>query len=360
MRAPALIGLLPKSKYSAVDEARAIRLAAFATMGCKVMLPVYLGRKRLGYVVGDPENKRTLWFAGAANITALRAAIAGGQYTRSAFFKNNSAGGPSTVLWYDLWSEQGDPAPPSSPYGGTASTARALDNTVIGGIQHGPDVSTSYFKQIGLISASVSNIQTLLTIYDRVLQYDGNPYSTSTTTMTNTIPPPRYNTTGDGGMQIMMTVGLTGTGAGPVALAALGYTNDQGSAETVPIQTNQNTVAPNLTAFGTTFGAEIVCPYSGGSSNAVGPFICLSQNDLGVHNVTSLQFSATDGTNKCTLALVRPIAHIVIPNSGVFWETDYIAQIMNFEQVHDKAHISLLCYPGPAGNVYGSVEFVWS
>jgi hypothetical protein len=359
VHAPALIGLHRKSIYHPSAEAQAVERAVIGARGTKMGLPVYYGTKKLAYVIGDPWNKRTL-VRSAAGLDSIQSALLNNQRWQQTFFKNNTSGTASNTAWYDWWSCNGDPIPSSSPYGGTANTARSFDDTAEAGIKNGPRVGANFFKQVSKVCAQTSNIQTLMLLYDRVVAYDNNIWSSTLLNFNNTVTAPRYGTNGSGGLQICCT-NITASGVGPVVLSALTYVNDQGTAgQTVPIQTGHTSVQANAVAQNATFGAQVVCPWSPGASNGVGPFFCLGQNDLGAQQVTSIQFSANDGTNTYCLFLCRPICWVVIPATGVFFEQDLISNITSFEQVQDGAHLSLIVNPPPAGSIQGYVEFVWS
>lgn len=360
MRSPALVGLYPKSRYGECDEARAWRLALSAIAGTKIVQPVYLGRKKLGYAMGDPTNRRVLWctFSTLKDLDAKFGA--GGQNWKQAFFKTNTGGGAaSNVIWYDLWPNSGHPAPPASPFSGTANTARSFTDTAAGSLYHGGNASPNY-KQIVRSSFANSAGQTLLWIYDRVIAYDNCTYTTSPTSMINTVTAPRYGANGAGGLQICCTC-ISGTGAGPVALSALNYVNDQGSAAVVPIQTGSVSVFPSRSGFSAAFGAEVTLPYDAAAAWGLGPFVTLANQDLGVQSITSYQFSATDGANTHCLALMRPLAVMVGVSANVTWQSDEVTMFPNFEPVLDGAHLSFLAFPTPnPGTAMGYVEFAWT
>ena len=324
-------------------------------------LPVYLGHKKLGYVFDDHRNKRVLYRTAATGIADIEAAFAKGQTWRSVYYKPNTAGaGSLTTLWYDMYPNQGNPAPPSSPYSGTALTARSFNDTMIGCIRHGGNVGSSY-KQISsintqLISASTGSV---LLWYDRVIAYDNNLYSASLQSFTNTVTAPRYNTTGDGGLQICVT-SITGTGTGPVTLSALSYVNDSGTTNSAPIQTNHASVVASRSAFSSTYGAEVVFPFTTGGGSA-GAWVELAAGDMGVHQVNSITWSAADGTNTTCVFLARELAISVAPISATSWTVEQVTAFMNYERIVDGAYISFMEWATQASGTFeGQIEFVWT
>lgn len=359
--APALVGLFPKSVYTPGEEARAMRIAIESARGAyRRPLPVYLGRKKLGYVFDDHRHKRVLWRTAATSIADIEAAIANGQGWKSEFYKNNTAGaGSLTGLWYDMYPNQGNPPPPSSPYSGAALTARAFTESMPGGIRHGGNVGSN-FKQIAHISGSINSSSSALLFYDRCVAYDNCLFSASLQSMVNTVASPRYVTNGDGGMQIGCS-SITGTGAGPVTLAALNYVNDQGSSASVPITTNHVSVTPSRSAFASSYGAELVCPYCTNAAGCSGAWIELAAADMGVQNITNITWSAADGTNTYCLFLARELAVSILPASNTQWDADQITGFMNYEQVVDGAYVCFMewCTQGTAA-AGGRLEFVWS
>lgn len=360
-RAPALVGLLPKSIYTPGEEDRAWALAFAAAPGAfKHPLPVYLGRKKLGYIVDDPKHNCIRYSTAATSVSDLQAAAVAGQRWRTVFRKPNTAGGGAlTTLWYDMYPNQGDPGSLGTPYSGTALTARSFVDTMPSCIRSGPAVGSliKKFSKVTVESASAST-GTVLLWYDRVIAYDNCLYSASLQNMVNTVTAPRYGSNGAGGLQICMN-SITGTGVGPVTLSALAYVNDQGVTAAAPIQTNHVAVTPNRTAFLSTYGAEVVFPSSANSSD--GAWVELAVGDLGVQKINSITWSAADGTNTYCLFLARELAVTVIPYSATHWETDYLLAFMDYERVLDGAYISFMEWSTIAsGSMQGHVEFLWT
>lgn len=362
-KAPALVGLFPKSIYTPGEEARAMRLAIASAPGAyRRPLPVYLGHKKLGYVFDDHRNHRVLYRTAATSIADLEAAYSAGQYWRQTFYKPNTAGaGALTTIWYDMYPNQGNPPPPASPYSGTALTARSFVNTMPGCIHHGPSVGSSFKQFSNLSGLNLSAATgTVCLFYDRCLAYDNCLYSASLQSMTNTVPSLRYVTNGDGGMQIGMT-SITGTGAGPVTLSALTYVNSAGSSATVPIVTNHNNVLANRSAFGSTYGAEFVFPYSAAAAGSGGAWVEPAAGDMGVQSITDITWSAADGANTYCLFLARELAVSIVPTANSNWDVDQITAFMNYERVLDGAYIAFMTWAtGNSGTVEGHVEFLWT
>lgn len=360
--APALIGLLPKSIYTPGEEGRAWDLAIAAAPGAFTRpLPVWLGRKKLGYIFHDRVSD-CVFYTSATSIGDIEAAVLAGQTWTTIFRKANTAGaGALTTIWYDMYPNQGDPGSLGTPYSGTALTARSFTDTMPSGIRHGPNVGPARkkFSRITSLSASGST-GTVLLWYDRVIGYDNNLYSASLQSMTNTVTAPRYGSNGSGGLQIGMT-SITGTGAGPVALAALSYVNDSGSTASAAIQTNHVDVLPNRTAFLSTYGAEHVFPYSTGGGGSTGAWVELAVSDLGVQQINSITWSAADGANTYCLFLARELAVSVVPYVGTHWESDQITAFMNYERVVDGAYLSFMEWSTiQSGTLEGHAEFVWT
>jgi hypothetical protein len=361
--APALVGLLPKSIYTPGEEDRAWDLAVRAAPGASSRpLPVWLGRKKLGYILHDRRGRVFTYHTAATGLNDIEAAFAAGQKWRTTFRKPNTAGAGSVdSLWYDMYPNQGDPGSLGTPYSGTALTARSFVDTMPSGIKHGPSVG-SLIKKFSKLNCRLSSggHGIVLLFYDRVIAYDNCLYSASLQNMTNTVTVPRYGSNGAGGLQIGCS-SITGTGVGPVTLAALSYTNDQGSTASAPIQTNHVSVTPSRSAFLATYGAELVFPYCTNAAGTSGAWVELAAADLGVQKINSITWSAADGTNTYSLFLARELAISVLPASATQWEADQITGFMNYERIVDGAYICFMewCTQGNAA-VYGRLEFVWS
>lgn len=362
--APALIGLLPKSIYTPGEEDRAWDLAVRSAPGASCRpLPVWLGRKKLGYILNDSRSGRVFTYhAAATGLSDIEAAFTAGQKWRTTFRKPNTAGaGSLDGLWYDMYPNQGDPGSLGTPYSGTALTARSFVDTMASGIRHGPNVG-SLIKKFSKLNCRLSSggHGLVLMFYDRVIAYDNCLYSASLQSMTNTVTAPRYVSNGSGGLQICVT-SITGTGVGPVNLSALSYVNDAGSTVSAPIQTNHVGVTPSRSAFANTYGAEVVFPYCAGGAGGDGAWVELAAGDMGVHQVNSLTWSATDGTNTYCVFLARELAVSVIPFSSTNWEMDQITAFMNYERVLDGAYISFMEWSTiGSGSLEGWLEFVWT
>lgn len=360
-RAPALLRVFPKTVYGEVAEAEAWQraLVAMRDSAHGQILPIWFLRKRLGWAVNDRRRCCVYWRCAAIGIADIEAARGLGQSWRTTFYKNNSAGaGALSTLWYDMWSCQGQPSAGASPYSGTALTGRAFtNNSPAGGIQMGPPVG-SMIKQFGKLWPSVTvTAPTLFKFYDRTYAYDNCTYSSSLQNLVTTVTVPRYASNGAGGLQVCLT-GISGSPSVAMTLAAMAYVNDQGSSASAPIQTNFVTVCSGRTAWATTYGSEVLFPCSG--QDSAGNFFELAPQDLGVQKLSSITWSATDAATYC-LFLARDLAVVTVPVAGVHCDHDQVTEFMNYERIHDGAHVSFFMAPTIASaGFHGSIETLWT
>lgn len=357
MQAPALIGLFPKSRYGGSDEDRAIVDALHALRGVSTggPIPLYYGRKRVGRVIGDPHTHRARWQA--ATIAGLRSGITSNSQRWRMPITKSRTGTAVTSLWCDYWAVGGLPI--AGTYAGTALAAYRLTDTSAGALFHGGNV-TPKTKLLSRWEPCLSAGSTVFLLYDRVIQIDGIALSTTTQTINNTVTPARYNTTGDGGMQIMLSAPV-GTGTTAMTMAALAYTNDSGSAKSAPIESGNADILTGVAAQTSTTGCMVPFPYSTGGPFCVNPFVVLAPGDNGAHSLTSLSTSAIDSAaSTVTASMVRVIAAMVVGAPLITWETDFVTGVVSNEPIIDGAALGLMALAAPAATLSGHLEVAWT
>lgn len=133
------------------------------------------------------------------------------------------------------------------------------------------------------------------------------------------------------------------------------------------IQTAPATGGPNLTASSytnaagstgrafqgsPTFGAAADAyatriPHSGNAAGRYGPFLPKQGGDTGIRSIESFTLSggtAYTGSGVAALAIVKPIADIMVPVSGAYSERDLVNQIMSLPRIRDGACLGWMMF----------------
>lgn len=242
--------------------------------------------------------------------------------------------------WNDFWPCCGNPEPGTYP--GTAKTLRQLDDTVVGSIYHGGNVSTDTKHLLhqqylhGNVFGGTSNIGVMLLV-DRVATYESCPMGTSTQTMTNSLTAQRYVGTGLPGLQIVCTTQVNHTSNGGT-LASLTYVDQDG---------NTGISLPNPTLVGMeprqTPSATAAASVNGGPEQS--PFLPLVAGDSGVRSITNYTTNQTDATGLLCFALVYPIAYLAVcdPSSSVgYGMAEYIRRTPALPRIYDGACLNVM------------------
>lgn len=356
MQSPAL-HLDPKSRFGPCDEARAVAAVIAAARGIEVPMPVVFGRRVIGYAVGQRNSPYVYYAAGFPDLATINSQANAGSRWRQMYSK---VSGQQSGLWWDLWTCNGDPAP--GTYTGTAFTARQLDDTTVGAMNHGGNVSTAtkhmtYFSGC-LGTASVCN--NVLVLYDRVLTYEACTFNAATLqSMTNTLPALRYNGSGLPGLQITVT-GQTTTGLNASTISQLAYTNQAGTtAVALPQNPSPAILASGITAG--SVGAQVLCPGDIGNGHCI-LFLPLAPGDTGVRQIESYTTSATN-TGTLAFVLSRPLAYLVMPTNNVQFELDLVYQVFGLTRIYDGACLAFYVYSGNNSSspvISGRIDTVWA
>lgn len=196
-------------------------------------------------------------------------------------------------IWYDLSMAPG--TPPAQYYSSTILTASALYQSTDGGINHGPNPPSGYYKymnkillQTGSATAAPLSVQFM----DYLAYYPGIPMDTGSQSLTTNITIPRQ--TNGRGIQ-MMLIEQFPYAASPQAQGFVTYVNQDGNTSVTPTFTCNTQV---------TFGTVATSAVS--TAGAVGRFLSLASGDSGVRYPTSIEFTVGD-IGVCALVLVNPL-----------------------------------------------------
>ena len=355
-----------KTIYGPCDEARAIRRAVDIMRGIEVPLPILFGRRCLGLAVGERDSDRVLIsrrgmtpaeVAGFPTLLSIQQAAVANRLWDSVFSKTMS---PQSQQWWDSWPAAGSPV--AGTYTGAAFTSRQFDDTTVGALYHGGNV-TPYGKFILTMQANITGTASAYSIiYDRVLSYEACTFNASVLqNFTNSLAAQRWVSAGQPGLQVTMTATTTSaTGSTASNLTQLAYTNQAGTAgQAAPCSTPALAIAASANIAGVN-GSQVLCP----NNNAAainGPFLPLAVQDSGVRLLSSFTTSAAN-TGTMAFVLNRPLGLLMMQANGIEFETDFVFQRLSLGQVYDGACLAFLFCPSTStvSNFEGRLRSIWN
>lgn len=355
-----------KSRHGDLDDARAVRRAAYLWQETDAPVLVTSGGRTLGVMRGSSVTHVASFVpisrCGADNLydtydDALTAASAGKHFTFH-WYKYKAAGVAGN--WYDLWPCIGKPA--AGAYGGTARAAKQFARTTTGAMCVGPTVSPSlrFLKRSsGFNSESGNRIEAHL-LYDRVLSYETCSMTAGNQVMDNTLTAQRFIGASDRGLQIMGTAD-TVHNATAANLTQLRFTDNAGNTlQSVPT-TPTLTKIPSIAAPTTLQPARVLIQSA--STRSDSPFIPLGGDKLGARLINDYTWSAAP-TGSCCFALVHPYAlHTDMLQVGHNYDYEYLSGVEGLTKhiVHDDACLNMMVWQNSAaiGSTDGWLEFGW-
>lgn len=264
-------------------------------------------------------------------------------------FRKNPTQATTAGVWFDINSSPGNPQP-KFWFDASPLTAKAIYQSVDGGLYHGPNVSPSEkFLRMMMVQTSTSTALPLtLWICDYLLYYptcdDG---TTDPQFMNNAVTLPRYQ---DGkGVQILAVSTAARTGGQSFTI---NYTNSDGVAgrtTTAVFQTSSATVGAIL---GNSVASDI-------SST---PFIPLQSGDSGVRSIESVTMNGSD-VGLFSLILVKPLDNILIMGIDAPVEKDFLLHGNTMPRIYDDAFLGLIGLPQgtlAATGIIGDLKVVWN
>ena len=356
--APALIGLEPKSHYSADLEDRALREAAFAAKRVDLPIPVIHNNRQLGYMLGRQCCDEVIYLparcsldkmvaAGFPTYDSLINAITVNGTALPVQYSKGATTAPVALNYYDLWPVAGNPS--AGTYAGSASASIQLTDASTGSLSHGGNVSalTKHLLRMGGRFSAGATAPTLM-LYDRTVHYGQVPFNAAalnTFTQTNTPTSLRYSTNTDSGCKIMVTVGTTVNGATASQITTLGYKNQAGTAgQAAPCSATTTNVIVSGAVGTATLGARIVSPCATAAGTQVtGWFFPLATGDVGVQSITNLTTSAANTGTLC-FVMARPLAYLGLGTLGATSEKDLVMMVAGMERVFDGACLAMATY----------------
>jgi hypothetical protein len=251
--------------------------------------------------------------------------------------------------WFDLSMSPGNP-PPKYWFDAPPGAAKAISQSVDGGIYHGAAVSpsTKYLRAMTTRATAITAQPMTYVVCDYLLYYPSCDDSTvDPQVFDNTVTLPRY-TDGEGVQVIAVSVaGRTGG-----QTFSFSYTNSSGVAG----RTSQTTFQNAASAIGTL--------QTGNTSAALSatPFIGLQSGDTGVRSIESVTMNGAD-VGLFTLILVKPLFRTASKEIVTVYEKDAFLLGADLPIIEDDAYISAVCLPQgtlAATGLLGDFKVIWN
>lgn len=252
--------------------------------------------------------------------------------------------------WFDMSMSPGNP--PAQYYAAAPLAARAMSQSVDGGIFHGaatPSGSDKHLHRFTAFSAGATGLPMPMILADYLMYY---PFvdegSLDPQLMDNTVTLPRYS---DGAGVRMMAVVVAAQLGGQSF--TVNYTNSDGVAGRV---TPAHTITTGQSVTGT------IATSAPATQGCIGPFLALQTGDTGVRSVESVTMNGED-VGLFSLVLVKPLADISLRGIDAPVEVDFLKDRPSLPIVEDDAFLGLIAYPtGTLAAVpfHGTAEYVWS
>lgn len=240
--------------------------------------------------------------------------------------------------WTDLSILNGIPA--ADTYAGSTKEWVATDESSLGAIPHGGNVSTAtkHFLNAGASVFAAAGAPWILMCVDQVgyiplAEADIESTSQRTITMTALDAGCRYPN--GAGLRAYFSCKTAPTAGGP-NLTEFTYKDTAGASHTCPV-----TVGMHATP------VQGAIMHSIGATTRYMPFIPLAAGDTGISDIETFTFSGGTqftGTGAAVLHLVKPLWTLPIPASGAYSMTDFVNQLPSLPKIVDGAYLKFLLF----------------
>lgn len=283
-----------------------------------------------------------------ANVKEILTAYDAGKYLVRSWRKVPSQATASGI-WFDLSMSPGNPAP--QYYAAAPLAATVLARSTDGGLDHGPNVSTStvtkYLRKFMAMTQTATAVPLPIYLLDYLLYYSFITMDAGTQDLTNTNVLTRY--TDGAGVRVMAIEVAAQVGGSQFRFT---YTNQDGTAGRVSQTVTCNTQVVNGT----------VITSAPKTNGCAGPFVPLQAGDTGVRSIEQVEFLTGD-VGLIALVLVKPLASASIYDITAPVEVDYLIDQNIMPIIKDDAFLNMIVHPSgtlAAAPVEGLIETMWA
>lgn len=283
-----------------------------------------------------------------ANVKEILTAYEAGKYLIRSWRKVPSQATASGI-WFDLSMSPGNPAP--QYYAAAPLTATVLARSSDGGLDHGPNVSTTtvtkYLRKFMAMTQTATAVPLPIYLMDYLLYYSFITMDAGTQDLINTNTLTRY--TDGAGVQVMAIEVAAQVGGSQFRFT---YTNQDGTAGRVSQTVWCNTQVVNGT----------VITSAPTTNGCAGPFVPLQSGDTGVRSIQQVEFLTGD-VGLIALVLVKPLASASIFDITAPVEVDYLIDQNQMPIIKDDAYLNMIVHPSgtlAAAPFDGLIETMWA
>lgn len=166
--------------------------------------------------------------------------------------------------------------------------------------------------------------------------------------------------TAGAGCEACFVVQTQPTAGGP-NLTASAYDN---TTDTAGAGTRAFQGSPNMAATADAYACRV--PHSGNATGRYGPFLPKQAGDLGIARINSFTWStgtAYTGSGVVALCIVKPIADICVPVTGMWSERDLVNQLPSLPKIEDGACLQWMLFGTGATTTASPIntilDFAW-
>lgn len=267
------------------------------------------------------------------------------------FWRKTPSQTTTAGIWFDMSMSPGNPPP--QYYAASPLVFQTLSKSGDGGINHGVNVGSTYYKFLKrflIMSASATGLPMPFILADYLGFYPFIDESINDIqTLTNSSSITRYT---DGvGVKIMAVSVAPASGATSPTIS-VSYTNSDGTSG----RTTPNWLMNLATANGSILSSDT------GATISASPFIPLQSGDLGVRSIESVTVTSGSEVGLFALVLVKPLLTSVLLEQTA--PTDVVPHAFQAQmpRIYDDAFLNLITLPnGSLSGVafHGEIETIF-
>lgn len=267
------------------------------------------------------------------------------------FWRKTPSQATTSGIWFDMSMSPGNPAP--QYYAASPLVFQTLTKSSDGGINHGVNAPTNYYKFLKrflIMSAAATGLPMPFILADYLGFYPFVDESINDEqTLTNSSSITRYT---DGVGVNIMAVSVAPASGTTSPTITCSYTNSDGTAG--------RTTAPWLMNLATANGS--ILSSGTGATITASPFLPLQSGDLGVRSIQSVTVTTGSEVGLFALVLVKPLLTSVLLEQTAPTEVVPHAYQAQMPRIYDDAFLNLITLPqGSLSGVafHGEIETIF-